>query len=933
MFFNYIPTKIELNGPTLSFTGSNTLQPISTAFCPGGQAIFTGIATATFPTGFSAQNNGTISYKWYEVGSGALNDSVANGITGTATTQLTLSGLRNPQDNGRKFFLRADYVTTTYGITTSITGNALNESFDSDIVTLTVYPNISITSQPKNKFAPQNATAQISIGATASDTTDSQLLYQWYANGVSLNDGSNVISGIFPAINPTVTVPSSGWNGSGIYLDLSEYSSSTTIPLKVAVSEQSAIFHSINIPGIGIINENLGTKTFNLVGGTIYGPCTSPKGKLYIGSNTPVGGTNKLVVEEGGDDWDDMVLTVDKGFFKNYTSAPAVTAFNDADGTILITNASGISTTIYLSNTSRFPFFSAGEVYTIKPSVNVKVKASLRGGKGGSSIWYKTTEGGTGGTVSGIVTFLSGQEYKVVRASGGNNETAGTPGGGSGNKGGGGGGYTGIFKTSVSQANAILIAGGGGGGANDPEVGGTGGGTTGGNGQAGNKGGTQSAGGLGDNHAGTRPGSSGSALQGGSGAAGGGGGYYGGGGGGGNSSPGDDWAGGGGSGYINTGIVTSGTFTSNNVNNLQTKDGILDLEILTIQPTTAILNVNGSQSPNLSISCDTLCTLGINCAVSHPIACNSPLFSETASFEVTNAGQILNIERISQSGVTTALLTSWNLYKVGVGASNYTFSASNSTNPPFYSFYAAERDLDVFLDIYAGAGTSVGLNKGGQGGVSTIKLTLPKNEEHMIVGLATAGAVYVYRQSTLIAVVGGGGNAGSLGDGGAGGGVGVNGGNGGGLGAGAGGNSNTSITLNAIFGSLYPATTLRAGDTNANQPAGGRVSSHSKGDFWGTIAPHVSVGITKFRLADGTIITNSADITRGFKAGYNVVNTAGKAIGSGGNGGNGAVGGSGGEGGGGGGGAGFNDGSVTIVSTQQGGNIGTARVVIRTALV
>ena len=92
----------------------------------------------------------------------------------------------------------------------------------------------------------------------------------------------------------------------------------------------------------------------------------------------------------------------------------------------------------------------------------------------------------------------------------------------------------------------------------------------------------------------------------------------------------------------------------------------------------------------------------------------------------------------------------------------------------------------------------------------------------------------------------------------------------------------------------------------------------------------------QFRLSDGTLVTNTASITRGFKAGFNIMQTAGIGVGTNlplilsGQGGHGATGGSGGiNGGGGGGGAGYTDGSVTIVDTQAGGSTGACKVVIR----
>jgi hypothetical protein len=99
------------------------------------------------------------------------------------------------------------------------------------------------------------------------------------------------------------------------------------------------------------------------------------------------------------------------------------------------------------------------------------------------------------------------------------------------------------------------------------------------------------------------------------------------------------------------------------------------------------------------------------------------------------------------------------------------------------------------------------------------------------------------------------------------------------------------------------------------------------------IAPCADVAVSgKFRISDGTEIANTASITRGYKAGYNIMQTAGRGINAF-RGGNGVVGGDGGSGsdGGGGGGSGYTDGSVTVVSTQQGGSTGNAKVIIRVA--
>ena len=179
------------------------------------------------------------------------------------------------------------------------------------------------------------------------------------------------------------------------------------------------------------------------------------------------------------------------------------------------------------------------------------------GGGGGRS----ANTGGPGGYTTGKVNVTGSPSYIMSVGQGGfagdnGNSYSGTyafNGGGRGHcgthygVGGGGGGYSGIFLTSKTHGNSVMIAGGGAGAQSinsggAPYYAGSGGGTTGQDGgqnshssHAGNtngKGGTQSAGGaIGNGDYGTD--TAGSALQGGDGGhmcGGGGGGYYGGGG-------------------------------------------------------------------------------------------------------------------------------------------------------------------------------------------------------------------------------------------------------------------------------------------------------------------------------------------------------------------------------------------------------------------
>ena len=181
--FPNIPTTLDLNGPELSFT----TQPVGAAISvSSGIATFTGIATATFPADQTSRNSntGAISYQWYK-NSTALTDG-AN-ITGSGTTTLTLSGLTSPTDNNTIVFLQADYVPSAY---TGTTPNAINEPLNSNNATLTVFPTISIDTQPVSTTVVEDIETSFSIVASTSDSTDSSLSYQWYVNGSEIN-GAN----------------------------------------------------------------------------------------------------------------------------------------------------------------------------------------------------------------------------------------------------------------------------------------------------------------------------------------------------------------------------------------------------------------------------------------------------------------------------------------------------------------------------------------------------------------------------------------------------------------------------------------------------------------------------------------------------------------------------------------------------------------------
>ena len=187
---------LDLNGPILSFTtnptgvGSTGVGINSTG---GGTVSLIGIATATFPT--SANNAGYVTYRWHEEGVGALSDSTY--VTGTATTTLTLSNLITPTDDGRKFFLEADYVPSYY-----VTGNATNEPFNSGVGTVTVDPLLEIIAQPTSAttLADESVTFTLDASLTNNGT---DLAYQWQLDGEDVTDGTVTQSTVAEIVGTT----------------------------------------------------------------------------------------------------------------------------------------------------------------------------------------------------------------------------------------------------------------------------------------------------------------------------------------------------------------------------------------------------------------------------------------------------------------------------------------------------------------------------------------------------------------------------------------------------------------------------------------------------------------------------------------------------------------------------------------------------------
>jgi hypothetical protein len=295
------------------------------------------------------------------------------------------------------------------------------------------------------------------------------------------------------------------------------------------------------------------------------------------------------------------------------------------------------------------------------------------------------------------------------------------------------------------------------------------------------------------------------------------------------------------------------------------------------------------------------------------------------------ARQIINFEYIPISG-SRALIESVNLF-------NGDYTLTPRAGLGVISFYAAETNINLEVDLYARPGTDRGGFRGGDGGYSRVRFAMPRGVEFVIASFNEDGFIVMYRQSRVMLVVATGGNAGTSGNGGFGGGVNVVGGNGFGRNAGTGAQLVFPGTLdqNASFGSIFAVskgvTRGRGPDSNgvsfAAVPLGGKIlNCPIGGPFYRNrgISPCQNLGNIQFFLEDGTRITNTATISRGFKTGLGVRQVGGYQ-----GGGAGVRGGNGGDGGGGGGGSGYHDGSIQVLQTGLGGSR-SPRIVFRAIL-
>jgi hypothetical protein len=279
-------------------------------------------------------------------------------------------------------------------------------------------------------------------------------------------------------------------------------------------------------------------------------------------------------------------------------------------------------------------------------------------------------------------------------------------------------------------------------------------------------------------------------------------------------------------------------------------------------------NVRGSRTPTLSISLPNISTNTIRARLTHPTACNSPLFTNNATFTIEPNREILNIEQVTDGGDFISA-ESANIYNTSIN-----FVADAGVSGRALSVYVPEKDIRVRITLAGSGGQPKGSVLGGQGGITVFDYTLRRNTEYVFkLGSSTfptgganggGGGAFFYEKARLVVACGGGGGAGDNGRGGDGAGSNLAGQPGQGSGGGAGG---LQVPTGSFLSGIDRTSTITAG----------RVSGCTVGDFYQQqgFSPCQDVGQKKWTGASGIVVNQTATIQRGYKSGRGFRNNGG----------------------------------------------------------
>ena len=307
--------------------------------------------------------------------------------------------------------------------------------------------------------------------------------------------------------------------------------------------------------------------------------------------------------------------------------------------------------------------------------------------------------------------------------------------------------------------------------------------------------------------------------------------------------------------------------------------------------------ITGATGQTLTLKADRVGIQTVRCKLTHPVAvnkteplsevtqttdtsllsrANSAIYTNTVNFETISATN----EQISN--LNYEITRDWMDYSGGTSTQNLFVSslqlaATTVTPNRTITIYPSDENINVKIQMSGGAGDDFNGNRGGHGGGCIFTYTLQKDTEYTFKfgyntdenGTASLGrggpGAYFYEKGVLLVACGGGGAAGWYGgNGGAGGGAGIAGGNGAGASGGIGG---ISVSKGALPG---------AGQ-QASGTIGGKVESCTSGVYWAQqgYSPCSNMGTQKFRTYQGTQVSNSSSITRGYKASSNVTTDSG----------------------------------------------------------
>tara|TARA_Y100001938_G_scaffold134610_1_gene195285 strand:+ start:5744 stop:7468 length:1725 start_codon:yes stop_codon:yes gene_type:complete len=400
------------------------------------------------------------------------------------------------------------------------------------------------------------------------------------------------------------------------------------------------------------------------------------------------------------------------------------------------------------------------------------------------------------------------------------------------------------------------------------------------------------------------------------------------------------------------GSVATGITETFSVHATDSDGGVLDLSYKWQQDgndLTDATTIVGSATTQLGISTSTIGITTIRCKITHPLANPSPVYTNVVDFEAFAPRNIINYECFSENS-TTLNSTGSQILPDG----SLSFRADTSAATRSITFYPSEKDVEVKITMGGSRGNTTGPYRRGHGGISVFKITLIKNTEYTIkLGVPQSanlapqggnpgggGSAVLYRKGNVIAVCGGGGGAGDAGRGGDGGGVDLAGES---SGTGIGGQQVSTGTLGTV--GSYARSTSSANNQSINFSTsnnfGGFLSKCTVGEYYAQqgFSPCQDLGKVQARTYDGDIIIGSAELNRGYKAGFGYRENGGNSISTPnyGGGGAGAYGGKGSidDFSGGGGGSGYSNGEITLLTsttlstgTRQGGNDDTAFITI-----